>query len=110
MTSGGESRPGVDVSIGAVVVTRDGERLGEVKECSGPYFKVAAPMHLDYWLQLSFARPDRDGRVVMDFGKNDLDDYKVQDIDGDLTGDGVNRTDASLLNESGTGTDVTTAP
>jgi hypothetical protein len=110
MTSGSESQPSSDVRVGAPVVTRDGERLGEVKEFRGPYFKVAAPARPDYWLQLSFACPDSDGHVVMDFGKDDLDAYKVEDIDSDLEGDALNRTDASLLGESGSSTDMTTAP
>jgi hypothetical protein len=93
-----------------VVETRDGERLGEVKEIYGPYFKVAGPLHLDYWLQSSFGRAGKGGRVVMDFDRSELDAYKVQDIDSDLQGDAANRTDASLLGESGSGTDVTTAP
>jgi hypothetical protein len=110
MTSDREYRPNPDVTVGAPVVTRDGERLGEVKELHGPYFKVAAHMRPDYWLQQTFARRDADGNLVMDFTKHDLGTYEVKDIDADLEGDTLNRTDASLLDESGTSTDTTTAP
>jgi hypothetical protein len=37
-------------SIGARVVTIEGEQLGTVKEVSGACFKVDAPMQPDYWL------------------------------------------------------------
>jgi hypothetical protein len=98
------------VTVGASVVTSDGERLGEVKELQGPYFKVAAPWRADYWLQQSFTRLDAKGQVVTGFTRDKLSAYEVKDIDGDEGGDGLNRTDASLLGESGTSTDVTTAP
>jgi hypothetical protein len=106
--TGNQSADGINV--GAPVFTRDGERLGDIKELRGPYFKVAAPMRPDYWLQLTFAAPDAKGQVVMQWAKDELHTYQVQDIDSDLEGDAVNRTDASLLGESGTSTDVTTAP
>jgi len=98
------------VTVGALVVTSDGERLGEVKELHGPYFKVAAPARTDYWLQQSFTRRDAKGQVVTEFTKDKLSEYEVKDIDSDELGDAANRTDASLLGESGTSTDVTTAP
>jgi hypothetical protein len=63
-----------------------------------------------YWLQKSFTRRDAKGQVVTEFNKSELSAYEVRDIDGDEGGDGVNRTDASLLGESGTSTDVTSAP
>lgn len=110
MTSSSEHQPSESVTVGAAVVTRDGQRLGEVKELHGPYFKVAAPLRLDYWLQQTFAHRDADGHVVMDFDKDDLHDYEVADIDSDSEGDALNRTDASLLDESGRSTDSTTAP
>jgi hypothetical protein len=37
-------------SIGARVVTADGEELGTVKEVAGSCFKVDASMQPDYWL------------------------------------------------------------
>ena len=110
MTNSSEHQPSESVTVGAPVVSRDGERLGEVKELHGPYFKVAASLRPDYWLQQSFAHRDSDGRVVMEFEKGELHAYEVQDIDSDQQGDALNRTDASLLEESGTSTDMTTAP
>ena len=110
MVNEADNQSSSGINLAAPVFTRDGERLGEVKEMRGPYFKVAAPMRLDYWLQLSFAVPDAKGQVVMQFSKDELHTYQVKDIDSDQQGDALNRTDASLLGESGTSTDVTSAP
>lgn len=110
MTSDNIDQSARGVTVGAEVITRDGERLGHVKELRGPYFKVAAPQRPDYWLQLTWADRDADGHVVLEFTHDELHAYQVQDIDSDVQGEGVNRTDASLLGESGTSTDVTSAP
>ena len=37
-------------SIGAIVVTADGEELGRVKQIAGACFEVDAPLQPDYWL------------------------------------------------------------
>jgi len=110
MTSDSEQPLAERVTVGASVVTSDGERLGEVKELRGPYFKVAAPWRPDFWLQQSFTQRDAKGQVVTGFTKDELNAYEVKDILGDERGDGLNRTDASLLGESGTSTDTTSAP
>lgn len=110
MSDDSEQQSNDRVNVGAPVVTSDGERLGEVKELRGPYFKVAAPRRPDYWLQQSFTQRDAKGQVVTGFTREELSAYEVKDIEGDEGGDGLNRTDASLLGESGTSTDVTTAP
>lgn len=39
-----------DLRAGMAVYTMDNERLGEVKEVRGAYFKVDASMEPDYWL------------------------------------------------------------
>ena len=44
------------IRTGLDVFTRDGTRLGEVKELRGEYFKVDAPMAPDYWLSLDCIR------------------------------------------------------
>jgi hypothetical protein len=110
MTTDSEQPMAERVSVGASVVTSDGELLGEVKELRGPYFKVAAPRRPDFWLQQSFTQRDAKGQVVAGFTKDELNKYEVKDIESDELGEGLNRTDASLLGESGTSTDTTTAP
>lgn len=49
MTAAGDST-GMAPSLGARVLTADGEELGTVKEVSGRCFKVDAPLAPDYWL------------------------------------------------------------
>lgn len=110
MTSNSEQPIAERVTVGASVVTNDGQKLGEVKELQGPYFKVAATWRPDFWLQQSFTERDAKGQVVTGFTRAELNAYEVKDILGDERGDGLNRTDASLLGESGTSTDMTTAP
>lgn len=106
MTSDSGIEPNAGARAGTPVLTSDGEQLGELKEIRGPYFKVAAPHSPDYWLQLSFTRTGDKGQIVTTFTKHELGSYKVEDIDAA----GLNRSDSSLLGESGTSTDVTTAP
>lgn len=69
------------VKTGVEVYTRDGNRLGEVKELRGEYFKVDAPMAQDYWLSCDavLAGPGVN-RVEVTFNKDQLDDFK-RDID-----------------------------
>ena len=63
-------------TIGCDIVTADGEKLGEVKEVQGNYFKVDASMAPDYWL------PSRDivdiegTHVRLAFLKAYLDEHK----------------------------------
>jgi hypothetical protein len=68
-------RTGIDI------YTRDGDRLGQVKELRGDYFKVDAPMSPDYWLSTECLRGSMGtDRVEVLFAKGELDDYK-RDID-----------------------------
>lgn len=66
---------------GTAVYTRDGERLGEIKELRGDYFKVDAPMSPDYWLECRCVHAGMGtNRVEVDFTKDQLGSYK-QKID-----------------------------
>lgn len=99
-----------NVAAGMEVVTSDGDRLGEVKEVRGPYFKVNAKMHPDYWLQREVVRADSEGRLVTEFAKDDLKDYRVSDPDlVDEADAAANRSDPELLGEAGTSTDEPTS-
>ena len=78
-------------AIGRVVYTRDGDKIGQVKEVRGAFFKVDAPMQPDYWLQSEFAQTNSPEGITMEFGKDDLGDYKVKNppeaslaVDADL--------------------------
>ncbi len=64
---------------GVAVYTRDGDRLGEVKELRGDYFKVDAPMAPDYWLNSECVHASTGtDRVEVLFDKSQLDEYKKE--------------------------------
>lgn len=99
-----------NVAAGMDVVTSDGDHLGTVKEVRGPYFKVNAKMHPDYWLQREFVRANSEGQLVTEFDKDNLNDYKVKDPDlTDEADAAANRSDPELLGEAGTSTDEPTS-
>ncbi len=66
--------------IGSDVYTSDGSKLGTIKEVRDEYFKVGASMQPDYWLSSECIRGGgvSSDRVVVSFGKDRLDDYKVK--------------------------------
>src|SRR5215207_5048826 len=70
----------IDIAEGADVLTADGDKVGEVKEIRGGYFKVNAHLQLDYWLQRQFVTSNADGKVTMSFTKDELGDYKVAEV------------------------------
>lgn len=99
-----------ELRVGEAVLCNDGKHLGQVKELRGPYFKIDAPQHPDYWLQLSVVHRDAHGQVVAEFAEADVGTYEIKDIDAALESSGLNQSDASLLGESGTSTDIVDAP
>jgi hypothetical protein len=71
------SMPMSSPRIGCDVYTMDGDRLGTVKEVQGAYFKVDAPMSMDYWLACDCVRGGSGGdRVEVAFAKSELGTYK----------------------------------
>ena len=70
-----------DVTVGAEVITSDGDRIGEVKELQGSYFKVAADMQPDYWLDQDAISEVNGTRVVLAFDKDHLGDFKYDSPD-----------------------------
>jgi hypothetical protein len=63
--------------IGWPVYTVDGDHIGAVKEARAGYFKVDARLQPDYWLQAQFVQSNDNGRITMEFTKDELGDYKV---------------------------------
>lgn len=63
-------------TIGHEVYTRDGERLGTVKQIMGEYFKVDVPMNLDYWLASECISGTLGNRIDVVFPKHDLAMYR----------------------------------
>jgi hypothetical protein len=66
-----------DLPVGAEIFTSDGDKIGEVKEVQGSYFKVNAAMQPDYWLPISSVASTTGGRVMLSFHKDHLGDYKT---------------------------------
>jgi len=68
------------MATGTEVYTSDGDKLGEVKEIRGPYFKVDAAGQPDYWLETECcAAGYSGGDVRLVFPKDKLGDHKVDD-------------------------------
>lgn len=70
-----------NLTPGAEVYTNDGDKLGEVKEVRGGFFKVEASMQPDYWLSTSHVKSVTGTRVEMNFVKDHLGDYKTDGPD-----------------------------
>jgi rRNA processing protein Gar1 len=63
--------------MGCPVFTQDGDRIGQVKEIDGPYFKVDATMQPDYWLRTDCVMSYTADRVTLSVDKDHLGDAKV---------------------------------
>jgi hypothetical protein len=70
-----------EIPIGCPVYTIDGDDLGVVKEYKPGFLKVDVPMQPDYWLCQQDISSVAGDRVVMTFGKDHLDEFKVADPD-----------------------------
>jgi len=62
---------------GLAVLSDDGKRLGTVKEVSGSYFKVDAPMHRDYWLSAELIRGEDAEVVVLDVPRKEVGEHRM---------------------------------
>ncbi len=67
--------------MGQTVHTLDGDKIGEVKEVRGDYFKVDASMQPDYWLSCECIRGGAVAgeKVMLNFDKDKLGDMKVDE-------------------------------
>jgi hypothetical protein len=81
MTMRRETGTATTVAVGYPVVTQDGEKLGEVKETRGRFFKVDTPMEPDYWLPSAIVRSTAEQLVVLSVAKDAIGDYMVSDPD-----------------------------
>jgi hypothetical protein len=69
------------VNVGDEVFSRDGERLGRVKELAAEHFKVDAPRASDYWLARATISSPPDGgagRLCLTFNKEQIEDFKLE--------------------------------
>ena len=67
--------------VGWKVFTSDGDEIGTVKEFSTEAFKVDAPMQPDFWLPMSTVISSGASRVELDFVKDHLGDYKLNEAE-----------------------------
>lgn len=72
----------IQVAEGCPVFTADNEALGYVKEVGAETFRIDVPMGRDYWLSINHVRSCNDKELILDFGKAELDDYKLDDPSG----------------------------
>ena len=63
--------------VGVPVYTRDGERIGRVKEVRSRAFKVDAPRKADYWVGGGHIASAADTRVTLDIVKRQLGGCKI---------------------------------
>lgn len=54
------------LSTGTAIMTKDGARLGSVKEVTGRCFKVDAPFHNDYWLSMDLVETTNDTGIILE--------------------------------------------
>ena len=74
MTMAANLAPGTDI------YTSDGDKIGEVKEVRGRYFKVNAAGQPDYWLETECcAAGYTSGDVRLVFTKDKLGDHKIDE-------------------------------
>jgi hypothetical protein len=66
-----------DAPIDAEIFTSDGDKIGVVREVQGGFFKVNAAMQPDYWLPMHCISSATGNRVLLDFPKDRLGDYKT---------------------------------
>jgi hypothetical protein len=64
-------------TVGAQVVTADGEELGKVKEVAGGCLKVAASMQPDYWLGSDCIASTSTSEVRLSITQDQVDSAKV---------------------------------
>jgi rRNA processing protein Gar1 len=68
---------GATPTIGARVITTDGDELGKVKEVVGSCFKVDASMQPDYWLGTDTIVSSSGMEVQLGIAKDRVGDVKV---------------------------------
>lgn len=67
----------VDLEVGVDVFTRDGERLGAVAEIAESAIRVDARLQRDYWLRSQLVRAREGDRLVVNFDRDELDQFKL---------------------------------
>ena len=66
-----------DIPLGAIISSRDQQRLGTVKDVGDRCFLVNAPLAFDYWLSSRCVATVRAGHVMLAGDKWQVSDYFV---------------------------------
>lgn len=66
-------------SPGVAVISSDGARLGTVKETSGSYFKIDAPMHRDYWLSEQLVKARDESGLLLDIPRAAVPEHRLDE-------------------------------
>jgi hypothetical protein len=65
--------------IDADIITTDGDKIGNVKEVRGSFFKVNAAGQPDYWLPVTCVASSAGTAVMLNFHKDHLGDFKTNE-------------------------------
>ena len=64
---------------GVAVISSDGARLGTVKETSGSFFKIDAPMHRDFWLSERLVKARDESGLLLDIPRNAVAEHRLDE-------------------------------
>jgi hypothetical protein len=74
--------PVQDLTPGRDVFSRDGHKIGTVKELSATALKIDAPLHRDYWLPRERVLSFTNERVTMDLDRDEIGEHALERGDG----------------------------
>jgi hypothetical protein len=66
----------IEPSIGARILTSDGQELGKVKEVKGNAFKVDVHLDTDYWLPIDCIEKSSADLITLAYNKEELALYQ----------------------------------
>jgi hypothetical protein len=64
---------------GVAVICSDGARLGTVKETSGSFFKIDAPLHRDFWLSERLVKARDESGLLLDIPRNAVAEHRLDE-------------------------------
>ncbi len=95
----------LEPELGSAVITADGQDLGLVKEVSGEFFKVDAPLAPDFWLNRAIILRVGGGQVVLEADYDALEHERVAEPPSadEVVGEGTGPHDEAPLPEDARG-------
>jgi hypothetical protein len=77
LTGGAAARRGRQLTVGCPVYTEDEEKLGEIKELQGRFFKIDARFKPDFWLDVACIGAASERRVTLNLTDDEVVDFKL---------------------------------